>query len=139
VAVKNGAKAAFDPLSCDAVSMIKEISGEQWVDTCVVTASAPNIIDQASSVTKKLGEVILVSMITKPIPVYTYGFVFNEQRLTGTMTYTTNAFAEACRLINDGLATESIITHRISLEESGAGLEILDKKTEDAGKILIRP
>ncbi|MDR1482209.1 MAG: alcohol dehydrogenase catalytic domain-containing protein [Synergistaceae bacterium] len=139
MAIKLGAKAAFDPLSCDAADMIKAANSGHGVDTCVVTASARNIIDQASSVTKKLGEVILVSMITEPIPVYTYGFVFNERKLIGAMTYTTGAFAEACELINGGLDVESIVTHRISLEESGEGLEILDKKKEDAGKILICP
>ncbi|MDR1073966.1 MAG: alcohol dehydrogenase catalytic domain-containing protein [Treponema sp.] len=139
MAVKIGAKDAFDPLSCDVTGMIKEANGGQGVDRCIVTAGAPNIIDQASSVTKKLGEVILVSMITEPIPVYTYSFVFNEQKLIGTMTYTTDAFAEACRLINKGLSVESIITHRIPLGESGAGLEILDKKRENAGKILVCP
>ena len=57
------------------------------VDVCVVAAGAPNIIDQASAVTKKLGEVVLVAMITKPIPVYTYSFVFNEQKLIGNVPH----------------------------------------------------
>ena len=103
----------------------------------MIAAGAPNIVDQASAVTKKLGEVVLVSMITKEIPVYTYSFVFNEQKLLGTMTYTTEAFEEAARLINEGLDVGAVITHDLPLEETGRGLEILDKKTENAGKILV--
>ena len=137
MAVKMGARAAYDPLKCDVETIIKEETGGEGVDVCVVAAAAPNIIDQASSVTKKLGEVVLVSMITRPIPVYTYGFVFNEQKLIGTMTYTTEAFTEAAKLINEGLDVAPIITHNLPLEESGKGLEILDKKIENAGKILV--
>lgn len=139
LALKMGAKASYDPLNVDAAAMIREATGGRGVDVCVVAAGAPDIIDQASSLTKKLGEIILVSMITKPIPVYTYSFVFNEQKLIGTMTYTSEAFAEANRLINEGLCVEPIITHNLPLEESGRGLMILDKKTENAGKILVHP
>lgn len=139
MAVKMGAKASYDPLGCDAAAMIREATNGRGVDVCAVTAGAPSVIDQASSVTKKLGEVILVSMITKQIPVYTYGFVFNEQKLIGTMTYTTEAFAEASRLINEGLDVAPIITHNIPMEDTGRGMEILDKKTENAGKILVHP
>lgn len=137
LAVKMGAEAAYDPLNCDVETVIKEKTGGDGVDVCVVAAGAPNIIDQASAVTKKLGEVVLVSMITRSIPVYTYSFVFNEQKLIGTMTYTTEAFAEAAQLINNGLDVSPIITHNLPLEEAGRGLEILDKKTENAGKILV--
>lgn len=138
-AVKMGAKASYDPLNCDVTAMIRKATNGRGVDTCVVSAGAPDIIDQASSVTRKLGEVVLVAMITRPIPVYTYGFVFNEQKLLGAMTYTTEAFAEASRLINEGLDVAPIITHNLKMEETGKGLEILDKKTENAGKILVHP
>ena len=107
------------------------------MNVCVVAAGAPNIIDQASAVTGKMGEVVLVSMITKPIPVYTYSFVFNEQKLIGTMTYTTEAVRQACEMINGGLDISPIITHCLPLEDAGKGLELLDKKTENAGKILV--
>lgn len=137
LALKLGAKAAYDPLETDVAEQIKKETNGKGVDACVIAAGAPNIVDQASAVTKKLGEVVLVSMITKEIPVYTYSFVFNEQKLLGTMTYTTEAFEEAARLINEGLDVGAVITHDLPLEETGRGLEILDKKTENAGKILV--
>ena len=137
LALKLGATAVFDPLNEDVEAKIKEATGGNGVDVCVIAAGAPNIVDQASSITKKLGTVILVAMITKPIPVYTYSFVFNEQKLIGSMTYTTEAFRKAMDMINDDINVEAIITHCLPLEESGKGLEILDKKTENAGKILV--
>lgn len=137
LAVKLGATAAYDPINEDVETLIKEATDGNGVDVCIVAAGAPNIIDQASNITKKLGEVVLVAMITKPIPVYTYSFVFNEQKLIGSMTYTTEAFKEACDMVNDGIHIEPIITHCLPLEESGKGLGILDTKSENAGKILV--
>lgn len=137
LAVKMGASAAYDPMNEDVEALIKEATDGEGVDVCIVAAGAPGIIDQASAITKKLGEVVLVAMITKPIPVYTYSFVFNEQKLIGSMTYTTEAFKEACNLVNDGINIEPIITHCLPLEESGKGLGILDTKSENAGKILV--
>ncbi len=137
MALKLGATAVYDPLHENVEELIKEATGGAGVDVCVVAAGAPNIIDQASAVTKKLGEVVLVAMITKPIPVYTYSFVFNEQKLIGSMTYTTEAFQEACEMVNEGILIEPIITHCLPLEEAGKGLRILDEKSEDAGKILV--
>ena len=137
MALKLGATAAYDPITEDVETKIKEATDGEGVDVCVVAAGAPGIVDQASSITKKLGSVILVAMITKPIEVYTYSFVFNEQKLIGSMTYTTEAFKEAVDMINGGIAVEDIITHCLPLEEAGKGLDILDKKTENAGKILV--
>ena len=137
MALKLGATAVFDPLNEDVEAKSKEATGGEGVDVCVIAAGAPGIVDQASTITKKLGTVILVAMITRPIEVYTYSFVFNEQKLIGSMTYTTEAFREAMEMINDDINVDAIITHCLPLDESGKGLEILDKKTENAGKILI--
>ena len=137
LALKLGATKVYDPLNEDVEALIKEETGGKGVDVCVIAAGAPNIVDQASNITKKLGSVVLVAMITKSIPVYTYSFVFNEQKLIGSMTYTTEAFQEAMDMINDGINVEAIITHLLPLEESGKGLGILDTKSENAGKILV--
>lgn len=137
MACKLGATAAYDPRNDNIEELIRDATKGEGVDVCVVAAGAPDIIDQASAVTKKLGEVVLVAMITRKIPVYTYSFVFNEQKLIGSMTYTTEAFREACEMINEGIHVEPIITHCLPLEEAGRGLRILDEKSENAGKILI--
>lgn len=139
LALKMGADAVFDPLKCDVAQEIKKRSNGRGVDLCVIAAGASNILDQASASVKKRGQIILVSMMTKPIPVYTYGLVFNEQKLTGSMTYTTEAFEEAVRLMNEGLDVECVITHTIPMSETLQGLKILDTKSENAGKILVCP
>ena len=139
LAIQMGADAAYDPITCDAVQEIRKGNGDKGVTLCVIAAGAANIVDQASALTKKQGQIVLVSMITKPIPIYTYSLVFNEQRLKGSMTYTSQAFEEACRLVNEGIDIHPVITHNLPMEKTMYGLNVLDTKKEDAGKILIHP
>ena len=139
MALKFGAHYALDPLKEDVVARVKEITGGVGVDASLVCAGAPNIIDQASSCTKKQGLVGLVAMITKNIPVYTYGFVFNEQKLIGSMTYAHKYFAEAVELVNNGLDLKDYVTQVFPLDEAQDALACLAEKKEHVIKVLVKP
>ncbi|MGE4485710.1 MAG: zinc-binding dehydrogenase [Oscillospiraceae bacterium] len=138
MAIKHGAALAVDPISEDPVKVITEANG-RGVDVTLVAAGAPNIIDQASSMTKRRGEVCLVAMITREIPVYTYGFVFNEQRLIGAMTYQNRDFKEAMDMVNGGLDLSLCVTQQLPFSETQKGLDMLDQKKGDIVKIMVYP
>lgn len=138
MALEHGAVLAVDPINEDPVKAITEANGG-GVDVTLVAAGAPNIIDQASAMTKRRGEVCLVAMITKNIPVYTYGFVFNEQKLVGAMTYQNRDFAEAMEMVNNGLDLNKCVTQQLPFAETQQGLDMLDQKKGDIVKILIYP
>ena len=139
MAIKFGATIAIDPLKDDVVNKVKELTDGVGVDASLVCAGAPNIIDQASCCTKKQGLVGLVAMITKNIPVYTYGFVFNEQKLIGSMTYAPKYFAQAVELVNNGLDLNDYITQVFSLDKAQDALSCLSDKKENVIKILVKP
>lgn len=139
MALKFGAHYAFNPLTDDVPAKVKEITGGQGADAALVCAGAPNIIDQASKCTKKLGLVGLVAMITRDIPVYTYGFVFNEQKLVGCMTYAHKYFAEAVQLVNNGLNLSDYITQVFPLDKAQEALACLAEKKEHVIKVLVKP
>jgi L-iditol 2-dehydrogenase len=136
--LRHGAALAVDPIHEDPVRAITEANG-RGVDVTIVAAGAPNIVTQASKMTKRRGEVCLVAMITQEIPVYTYGFVFNEQILSGAMTYQNRDFKEAMDMINGGLDLSLCVTQQLPLHETQAGLDMLDRKQGDIVKILIYP
>lgn len=139
MALKFGASHALNPLEDDVVKCVKDITGGVGVDASLVCAGAPNIIDQASSSTRKTGVVGLVAMITKNIPVYTYGFVFNEQKLIGSMTYAHKYFAEAVNLVNNGLDLHEYVTQEFSLDDSQQALACLADKKENIIKVIVKP
>lgn len=139
MALKFGAAYALDPLKEDVVARVKDITGGKGVDVSLVCAGAPNIIDQASSCTRKQGVVGLVAMITKNIPVYTYGFVFNEQKLIGSMTYAPKYFAEAVELVNNGLDLKDYVTQQFPLDNAQEALACLAEKKENVIKVIVKP
>ena len=138
VAIEHGAYLAADPVKEDAVKAVTGANGG-GVDAVIVAAGARDIVTQASKMAKRRGEVCLVAMITDEIPVYTYGFVYNEQTLTGAMTYQNRDFQEAMDMVNGGVDLSRFVTQRLPLDETRAGLDMLDRKKGDIVKVLIYP
>lgn len=137
MAKKLGASLALNPLKEDVVATVREFTGGRGVDVALVTADAPVIVDQASSMVRKRGEVGIIAMITEAIPVHTYTFVFNEISLFGAMTYETKDFAKANEMIMNGLDLSDFVTQRLPLAESQQALDILNEKKEHVVKIIV--
>jgi len=137
MALKQGAKLALNPLKDDVVAKVREFTNGRGVDVALVAADSKVIVDQASSMVRKRGEVGIVAMITEQIPVNTYNFVFNELSLFGAMTYETKDFAKATEMINNGLDLTDFITQRVNLDDSQTGLDILNEKKENVVKVIV--
>lgn len=137
MALKQGAKLALNPLKEDVVAKVREFTGGRGVDVAIVAAGSKDIVDQASAMVRKRGEVGIVAMITEKIPVYTYNFVFNEQTLFGAMTYESKDFAKANKMINNGLDLNDFVTQKVPLEEAQRGLDILSEKKENVVKVIV--
>lgn len=137
LALKLGADAALDPLQPDFAKQILDMTNGDGVDVCVIAAGSDNILDQASEITRKGGDVVLVSMITKTIPVNSYSYVFKEQRLIGAMVYSVRDFDEAVRIVNSGVNLEGYVTHRFPLAETQEAMEVLRRKEEGVIKVVV--
>jgi L-iditol 2-dehydrogenase len=137
MALKQGAKLALNPLKEDVVARVKEFTGGRGVDVALIAADSKVILDQASAMVRRRGEVGVIAMITEKIPVYTYSFVFNEQTLFGAMTYETKDFVKATEMINNGLDLSDFLTQKLPLEESQRALDILSEKKENVIKVIV--
>lgn len=137
MARKQGAALTLNPLKEDVVAKVKEFTGGRGVDVALIAADSKVIVDQASSMVRKRGEVGIIAMITEKIPVYTYNFVFNEQTLFGAMTYETKDFAKATEMINNGLDLSDFVTQKLPLEESQKALDVLSQKKENVVKVIV--
>lgn len=134
---KLGAALTINPLEDDVEEKVNRFTNGKGVDVVLVCAGAPGIVDQASSITKRRGEVGIVAMITEQIPVDTYQFVFNEINLFGAMTYETKDFVKAAEMVNNGLDLSDFVTQRLPFEDTEDGLRILDEKKENVIKVII--
>lgn len=137
MAHKYGAELTLNPLREDVVGTVKEFTEGRGVDVAIVATGAKGIIDQASQIVKRRGEVGIVAMITEQTPINTYRFVYNEISLFGAMTYETKDFKKAVKLVNEGLDLTDFITQKIPLEESQQALEVLNKKEENVVKVIV--
>lgn len=138
-ALKHGACAVLNPLTDDVPAKIKELTGGNGADLALIATGADDILDQACQCVRKCGEIGIISMITKKVPFYPYAVVFSELRIFGAMCYESGDFAEAMKLINNGLDLSGFITQELEgIEKTQEGLSILSQKKEDVIKVLIK-
>lgn len=136
-ALKFGADLAVDPLSEDPVKAAMQITDGEGVDLCIVAAGAPMILDQASQMTRKGGEIGLVAMITKPITFYCYSIVFREQRIFGSQIYQTCDFEDALGVVQTDERLSAFVTQRMPVEDVQKAMEMLAEKKENVIKIIL--
>jgi L-iditol 2-dehydrogenase len=132
-----GAKLVLNPLQDDVVAKVREFTAGRGADAVLILANAKNIIDQASSIVRKRGEIGIVAMITEKIPVYPQNFVTNEITLFGSVTYETKDFLKAAKMVNNGLNLQNFVTQRLSLDDSQKALSILSDKKENVVKVIV--
>jgi len=133
-----GAARTVNVLKENLPDAIAETFAGEKADAVVIAAAAPNIIDQAIESVRPHGEIIYLSMITKPMTAQTFPIVFGEIALKGSQTYTMDDFEEAVRLLASGKVDFGrFITHRFEMNSAQEALELVDKKTEDSIKVMI--
>lgn len=133
-----GATATVDPTVQDIVSEVKKSTNEQGADVTVLAAGFPGIFDQASDITKRTGEVMLIAMMTDPIPFDSYRYLVKQQTLQGCQLYNTPDFEKCIEIINNtSIDLSPFITHTMPLEDAGKALELLKTKYEDVIKITL--
>jgi len=136
-ALKLGACRAINPLTEDTQKIVDELTDGKGVDLCVVAAGAPAILDQASDLTRKGGEVVLVSMIIKPIEIHSFSYVLKEQTLYGAQLYDTADFEQALAITNSGIDMSLFVTQQLPLEDIQHAMELLSEKKENVIKIIM--
>ncbi len=85
------------------------------------------------------GRIVLIGWNKGPVEVDTVTLMRKEVDLLGSRN-SVNAFPAVLQLLADGVVdSETMITHRFSIAEAGAALDVLDAGQEHALKILIEP
>ncbi len=137
LAMKLGADAALDPMEPDFEKRLLDLTDHPGVDVAIVAAGGDNILDQASAITRKGGDVIFVSMITKTIPINSYSYVFKEQRLIGSMVYDVVDFDKAVEIVNSGVDLSPFVTQRFPLERTQEAMDTLQRKEKGIIKVIV--
>ena len=127
----------------DLVEQVQDISGGEPIDTVIETVggSAPTI-DQAVSVVKPEGTVVVTGVFPNPVSINLEGALEKEAKIIFSVCYSaqngTHDYEVACDLIASGKVNPTqLITHRFALNQTPEAFETALDKTTGSVKAMI--
>lgn len=134
-----GVDDAIDVSSQNLQQAARELSPEGF-DSVIVAAGYPTAVTDAISLSKRGATIIAVTLFEEEITADLNQLVVQEREILGSSAYTSSDFEMVVDWLNKGhLKPESMVTHVMPLEKAPEALEILDKRTEPAIKIILKP
>jgi L-iditol 2-dehydrogenase len=122
----------------DWISTAKQLMNGSF-DKVLITAGVPNIVNQSLSLLRKGGKVVTVAMFHGPQEIDIENLQQNEKEIIGCMTYNRPDTEEALQIIkNDVIPVDKVISHVIPSEDAAKGFEMVDKKTNNSVKVLVK-
>jgi L-iditol 2-dehydrogenase len=117
---------------------VRELTRGEGVDAVVIAAGVSSLIDEALSLVRKRGRVVLVAIFDDKAIIDPFKIVFSEVEVVGSWVYTGREFQAAIDLMSQGrIETGSFITHRWPIERVGEALDLVDKRSEDLIKVVL--
>lgn len=133
-----GATLTVDPSKQDLAAIAKEATGSEGVDVCVLAAGYHGMLNQASDVTRRNGEIMLIAMLTEALEIDSFRYLSRQQTLHGCQLYNTPDFEKSLEIVEDtSIDLSPFMTHTMPLEDAGKALELLKTKYEDVIKITL--
>jgi len=123
----------------DLGHVVRKELGPEKFDAVIVTASAPNILDQAIENVGSARTIVYVSMITKPLTFDTYPIVYKEINLVGSLIFDGKDFIKAIKLLNQNTSDyEKLITHCYEIDQVQNAFEMMESKKEGYVKVVVK-
>lgn len=129
------------PINIEKMNPIEEfkrITGQQNADAVFEMAGANSAVDLAIELVKPGGQVALVGIATKDVPIDTAKVVYLEKELIGVRAYNRSTWPKTIQVM--GKISEDLkhlVTHQLKLEEFQEAIELL--KNRQCIKAIINP
>lgn len=134
-ALELGATTATDPMSADAVALIRERTG--GVHVAFEVTGVPQVLPQCINVTRHEGQTLIVSIWEADAAFQPNTVVLKERQLKGTIAYR-NVYPAVMELMTQGyFSANKLVTKRIAIDNIVAeGFEALSSEKSHV-KILV--
>jgi L-iditol 2-dehydrogenase len=144
LALEFGASSAHNPIedSANFERCVMEATDGRGADIVILAASAPGIVEQAVRCSRPGSKVLLFAQTShkERIEVSGADICMGERVLCGAYSASVDLQQESARLVFSGeLPVEKLISHRFSLEDIQAGIELALHPDEQSLKIVIEP
>lgn len=142
LAVRVGAEEAFDPRDNGFERRILQATSDRGADLVIVAASAPGIVEQAMRISRPGGRVLLFAQTSHQERVEVSGadICMGERTLCGAYSASVDLQKESAALVFSGEApVDLLISHRVTLDEIRAGIDLALHPNEQSLKIVVLP
>lgn len=139
-----GADCVLNPLEVTNMNeKVLQLTKGRGVDVVFDCSGIPEVFQSATSFLRRGGQLLLVGMITREVPILPVNFSVNEWELRTSMCYYADEFPMVIDFLQRGvLPTSQIITSKIKLSdiiEKGFKLLRTTKGKDTEIKILVEP
>lgn len=141
LAVRCGADIALDPARADPTEAILKATGGRGVDVVFVAAAAPGVLDQAVTVCRRMGRMVIIASFFSGGGVEAKLVQQREQTILGTSMYTGADYRLAIRLWEQGRLAQfpALVSERIRLDQAPEAVAALAAgRRPDNIKTIIR-
>jgi len=122
----------------DAVERIMEITGGIGADAALECIGSQDALLETFKVVRPGGVISFIGLFLEPVPIPMLDFYLKNFTLRGGVCPAKNYIPKLLPLIDQGKIDPSfIISHDISLSDTPKGYEIMDKRTENAVKVVL--
>ncbi|MGI6558256.1 MAG: zinc-dependent alcohol dehydrogenase [Limnochordia bacterium] len=124
----------------DPVSVVLEETKGKGADVAFITAAASPVVEQAIKAVRKRGKALLIGFFEGPADnLEIFPLTAKEIDLRGCLMYTAEGFQNTLDMVAEGqLDSRPLITEVLDIAQAQEGLEVMDKRTRDAVKILLK-
>jgi 2-desacetyl-2-hydroxyethyl bacteriochlorophyllide A dehydrogenase len=124
----------------DPVKRVKELTGSSGADVVMEAAGRPDAVRQAVEMVKTDGTIVIYGLGQEPVDGFDIFAVYRKRiRMIGTQGRTDRERETVVKYLASGKITvKPIISHVLPLEETKRGFEIVDKRLDDAIRVVIK-
>jgi L-iditol 2-dehydrogenase len=134
--------AAFDPRDSHLLDTVMEMTGGRGVDSVIVAASAPGIVEQAVRCSRPGSRILLFAQTSNQERIEVSGadICVGERAIFGSYSASIDLQRQSADLVFSGaLPVEDLISHRFSLGHIRAGIDLALHPEPKSLKIIVQP
>lgn len=142
LALRFGAREAWDPRDTDVAAEVAAHSHGRGADVVIVAASAPGIVEQAMRCSRPGARILLFAQTShqERIEVSGADICVGERSIMGCYSASIDIQRESAQLVFSGeLPVEELVSHRLPLDQIDEGIRLALQPDEQSLKIIVQP
>jgi len=140
IASKYGATKVINSKNEDASEIIRNMTDGHGANVIVECVGNTDSLQSCLELTRPGGTVSITGLFWEPFPLNMTDFYLRNLHLRGGVAPTRAYMPTLMKHVEDGrLDPTLVLTHRLPLEETPRGYELMDQRIDNAIKVLVKP